>query len=490
MLRAVWKPEDEKYFGVNVWRTNTETNERIKMNKTLIIPGQKGTDSKGNPIYPDFFFSAANHDFNVPYSYEAEVVDFFNQEGQLSEPLDLVFEDRSPPPTPNQFELTKLNARQIYITWTDVEDANVLGYNVLAETKGNGIFTKVNETVIPLERTEYTYTIPEFGGYAFKIETIKNTGIRAQTEDWKQIDMLDTEPPKVPVNIQAVADTGVVKLSWDANTEGDLKGYIVFRSIRADNSVPFERVTPEPITTNQFQDKLQRKAKNYYYYKVNAVDTSFNASNFTAPVTIQLPDVTAPSAPVLIKATSTTDSVVLKWLPILVDDLASYEVFRKQEGEGTVWETMGAPLTNDITSYIDLNTEPGMDYQYKVRAADDTGNISEFSNIYNVRMKPDNTPVDGVERITTAYQKKKKQVTIKWKGEDPDRRGSMVFRKTGTGKLVPVSPMITEKAVFVDKKVKTGTTYAYLVKTYYHNGKIGKSSLEELTIAPEKEKKE
>jgi hypothetical protein len=209
------------------------------------------------------------------------------------------------------------------------------------------------------------------------------------------------------------------------------------------------------------------------------VDTSLNQSVLSAVTNVKLPDVTPPSTPVLKAAKASTNEVNIEWLPILAEDMVKIEVYRKTKEE-TDWTLLTS--MNSGTKYTDSSSKPSMDYQYKIRAADDSGNWTEYSNIYNVRTKSDTSPEKGAESISANYQKKKKQVTIKWKEEVPDRKGSIVFRKANNGRLVALSPMITKKAVFIDKKINEGSIYTYVVKTYYNNGKVGASSPQELVI--------
>ena len=69
---------------------------------------------------------------------------------------------------------------------------------------------------------------------------------------------------------------GAINLIWDANTEKDLRGYIVLRGPASAESL--EPVTKEPIQETSFPDKVQPGIR--FAYAIRAVDT---AGNMSAP---------------------------------------------------------------------------------------------------------------------------------------------------------------------------------------------------------------
>jgi len=79
----------------------------------------------------------------------------------------------------------------------------------------------------------------------------------------------DTFAPKAPEHLAAVAAPGVISLSWDANTEADLAGYLVLRGEAPGDTL--QPLTPEPITATNFEDKTATPGVRYAYAVV-AVD--------------------------------------------------------------------------------------------------------------------------------------------------------------------------------------------------------------------------
>jgi fibronectin type 3 domain-containing protein len=98
----------------------------------------------------------------------------------------------------------------------------------------------------------------------------------------------DITPPTPPRNLQAAATRAEVSLIWDANTEPDLAGYLVYRS-----EVPhtaYQRLTPQPLRGTTYADRTVARGTTYYYV-VTAVDTAAtpNESIFSNELVVRVP---------------------------------------------------------------------------------------------------------------------------------------------------------------------------------------------------------
>src|SRR5258708_19109012 len=78
-----------------------------------------------------------------------------------------------------------------------------------------------------------------------------------------------TPAPAVPKGLTAVAGTATMNLSWDANTEADLAGYLVLRGEAPGDTL--QPLTPAPITGTSYEDKTVTPGVRYVYAIV-AVD--------------------------------------------------------------------------------------------------------------------------------------------------------------------------------------------------------------------------
>lgn len=90
----------------------------------------------------------------------------------------------------------------------------------------------------------------------------------------------ETVAPAQPVDLVAEAQPASVKLSWTANTEDDLEGYMV---VRAPEGTTDWNTIARKLTTNYFIDNTCRPGVSYIY-KVKAIDRAQNLSEASATV--------------------------------------------------------------------------------------------------------------------------------------------------------------------------------------------------------------
>jgi len=91
--------------------------------------------------------------------------------------------------------------------------------------------------------------------------------------------LVDSFPPAAPKGLNAVATDGAINIIWDANTEPDLAGYLIFRAIGAS---PLVQITSTPVSDASFFDGVQRGLK--FTYAVRAVDKAGNVGPLSDPV--------------------------------------------------------------------------------------------------------------------------------------------------------------------------------------------------------------
>ena len=90
-------------------------------------------------------------------------------------------------------------------------------------------------------------------------------------------------PPAAPKGIKATAlSTSSIDIEWDKNTESNLAGYKVYRSILS-NFIPGSSNFVKQVTTNSYTD-TELNADTTYYYKVTAVNTNGDESQPSAQI--------------------------------------------------------------------------------------------------------------------------------------------------------------------------------------------------------------
>jgi len=118
--------------------------------------------------------------------------------------------------------------------------------------------------------TPYSYTVVAQQGSA---ESLPSKPV--------SVNHADTFAPAVPGNVAALATPASIEVSWQRDTEADLKGYYVYRSV---NGAPFVRLG-DPITLPNYSDHSVEHGKTYRY-AVSAMDQKGNESEKSTPVEV------------------------------------------------------------------------------------------------------------------------------------------------------------------------------------------------------------
>ena len=87
-------------------------------------------------------------------------------------------------------------------------------------------------------------------------------------------------------------------------------------------------------------------------------------------------DVYPPKPPSEVTANSSRESISLVWSPNTEPDLAGYLVYRK--GMENEFRKLSTSLIT-TASFVDLTAARGQPYVYRIKAIDQKGNESEFS---------------------------------------------------------------------------------------------------------------
>ncbi|MBW2638192.1 MAG: hypothetical protein JRC86_11885, partial [Deltaproteobacteria bacterium] len=182
-------------------------------------------------------------------------------------------------------------------------------------------------------------------------------------------------PPSAPTGLTATAEPGAIRLQWNANTEADLDGYIIYRDTVSPASTEYARISGTVfVDTNVVEGTT-------YYYRLKAYDRAGNLSDFSSEVSespepeVNLDDPPGPpAAPTGLVALPGIKENILQWLSNTEADLDYYIIFR---------DTSSPAVTEyartSSTMFIDANISYGTTYYYRLKAVDRVGNESDFS---------------------------------------------------------------------------------------------------------------
>ena len=127
----------------------------------------------------------------------------------------------------------------------------------------------------PIAETTFTRAAAGFGvEQCYVVRTVRTTGsvaVESGPSDRICLTPADTFPPAAPQGLQAVAGAGDINLSWDANREADLGGYIVLRGEAP--GATLQALFSAPIADTRYRDTNVKQGVRYVYAVV-AVDTA------------------------------------------------------------------------------------------------------------------------------------------------------------------------------------------------------------------------
>ena len=278
-----------------------------------------------------------------------------------------------------------------------------------------------------------------------------------------------TEAPAAPTGLTATAGDQGVSLDWADNTEPDLAGYNVYRSLTPGG--PYTKVNGSLVTTSDYSDTGLINGTTYYYV-VKAVDTSDNESAASAEASATpsaTGDTTPPAPPSGLNATAGDESVSLDWADNAEPDLAGYDVYRSTTPGGPYTKVNGSLVTT--SDYSDTGLSNGTTYYYVVKAVDTSGNESAASAEVSATPKApaDTTPPAAPTGLTAAAGNRK--VSLNWDDNtESDLAGYRVYRQKANGAW-PSSPLAKpSNSAFDVTGLKNDKTYTFRVTAYDQAG--------------------
>lgn len=183
----------------------------------------------------------------------------------------------------------------------------------------------------------------------------------------------------MPANLEAtVLSASLVKITWIDNTDDEI-GFEIWRRTNTDTST-WEFVTRTAADQSVFDDSGLRPGTSYEY-RVRAVNTA-SRSNYGpdgGQLLVTTPDdLTKPSAPSNLQVEqSGFDALALRWEP--ANDDAGISHYRIRYND----EVLMSPTSD--TTFIIHNIKINHNYRISVSAIDFAENVSEESNIVEIR---------------------------------------------------------------------------------------------------------
>ena len=172
----------------------------------------------------------------------------------------------------------------IHLTWhvpvqnLDGSPVTEVRFNVYRRRTDGGPASRRNSAPLPTpDFADGDFVFGEEYEYVVRaVSLVRGELIESQASPPLRVRPVDTFPPAAPTNVTAASAAGLVSVFFPANTETDLRGYVIYRSEVGEDEPPV-RLTPTPIQRTTFQDRTGVGGR-VYRYVVTAVDVFGNES--------------------------------------------------------------------------------------------------------------------------------------------------------------------------------------------------------------------
>ena len=207
---------------------------------------------------------------------------------------------------------------------------------------------------------------------------------------------IDRQAPKLPENISAAAENGIVTLTWEASVSADCAYYKLYRRQEGEEEYTLLAKLSGRYETF-FADRTAQQGTNYTY-AVTVGDGFDNESGYSEPVTAWVDeDFEAPQVKTVVPGAGRINGVTD--IAVTASDnrgVASVRLqYRKEQEEG--WKELAQVAAKDNQALYSLDTTGFEDGVYLINAVaiDTSGNesVEEFTRRYEI----DNTGIAKIE---------------------------------------------------------------------------------------------
>ncbi|MCD6069320.1 MAG: hypothetical protein K0S33_4146 [Bacteroidetes bacterium] len=474
-----WLPEPMRYYGVNIYRMQDSTGpDKILVNKDPVIVS-KTKNKEGISTYPEQFYLDERLKEDSAYYYVFTTLDFFGNESRGCKPIHVFVKDLD---APSPVVCTaQVKQKSVRLSWRKEKTENdFTGYNVYRAYRAEEKFIKVNATLLGKTDTVFSETLHSNSLFRYVIAAVDRSGNEGLSEE-VALEIIDEEPPAAPRGLTASSDTGIVMLSWQANTEPDIRGYLVYQNINKNApDAAYVLVTPEPLKKNSFQQNLPKNAKNKFLYKVLAVDSSDNRSALSEATVTTLPDIIAPVEPFISNCyQDEKKGIVIEFFKNTEIDLKGYELYRSYSDDGQeIHEKVNTKMIDRFSyRYIDRTFEGAGTVKYYLTAIDSSNNVSKPSNSIRINIKKEEDKVAyEFSHLEVKAQKDVKKYQVKWKISNGSGIFFVVYTlQEGDENFEPQTKNLEDTKCTIEAK-KEKKTYVQ-VRAYNAKGLVAKSEI-------------
>lgn len=365
--------------------------------------------------------------------------------------------------------------KSVILNWKFSKEGNkfIKGFELNRSGKVDGEYKTVLNNISSTAR-EVRYDNLEPTSY-FRITAIGKQGSNTRSYP-VLVQPIDSIPPVKPTGFKGKIDSlGIVSLSWKENSEIDMLGYRVYRGNNKNEE--YTQLTVSPHEAITYYDSISVKNLNdKVYYKLVAVDQRFNMSEYSKILTLDKPDFNPPSSPVITSYEVKKEKLFLKWGNSSSKDVVKHEVYRRFRGS-TEWNLIATlpkdSLNIEYTNWEDTNIEGAKDYQYIIKAVDDSNLISENTKPTTIQV-PRFKLLSGVKGFGSYVDKTNSFIELFWKVINREKISEVMVYKSIKGKKYSLLRSVPSQINrIVDENIKPNNIYSYILRPVFIDGSLG-----------------
>jgi subtilase family serine protease/Tol biopolymer transport system component/flagellar hook assembly protein FlgD/fibronectin type 3 domain-containing protein len=320
------------------------------------------------------------------------------------------------------------------------------------------------------------------GLYSVKLEA---EDINGNIASHRIIVMIDNLPPAAPVLLSATPNAASVAITWSANTEADLAGYLLFSNDRLANAPGIAVGNLKPYLVTGTSQPLQTLPDGRYKFYLMAMDHAGNLSGSSNVLEVTI-DTGAPHATITDPAGGMTfqDKILVR-AESPDSDIATVQ-FQYKKAQDSNWLSLGSAADGPpYLSFIDpisLGINYG-DYDIRAVATDRGGAEDPSPSSITITYADMTAPGIPAELKTSTHGT---DVILNWQANaETDLDGYNIYR-TKSGTATRVNTAIVKDTTYQDTGLADGD-YAYTVTAVdsYANESVPSAAANAKVYAPE-----
>ncbi len=299
------------------------------------------------------------------YFYRLTAVDQAGNESEQSANVYGFYIDPSRPLPPMNLK-AEADSSQITLSWSKIENNEILGYYVFRTSSYKGEFSQVSD-LIPREDTLWTDTssLSSLSTYYYAMKSSTLNGNFSYYNEAVAVKPLPTERalPTPPSDFYGYADYTGVRLHWKMPLDKSVYGYNIYRITTSESSLVKLNDSLLIFSTTSFLDKTAKKNQTYSYY-IKSVHFEGIEGNASHEVEIT-PLAASPEPPDNFRAFVQNGIITLKWSKILLDDMKGYNIY-KHTGDGLLKRVNKEIIALNNTEFKDGDISSQQRYYYSI----------------------------------------------------------------------------------------------------------------------------